>query len=159
MFQQLPLLARTVRIGAANGHLIFHAHNRRATGGTLTRHTKHLLGAVTNIRDRSDHLGNDIPGPLNNNRISYSQVLVMYVLLVVQGGHTHRHPPHHNRFKNRVWVEHPRTATLTLISLSTVCAVDGANLCAMAQRGSRATLPNRPCRRKSSTFTTMPSMS
>ncbi len=53
----------------------------------------------------------------------------------------------------------PVRPTLMWILISRVCAVVGANLYATAQRGSRPAAPRVACSRRSSSFTTTPSMS
>ena len=53
----------------------------------------------------------------------------------------------------------PVRPTFTPISSSLVTAVVGENLKAIAQRGSRPTMPSSRCASKSLTFTTTPSIS
>ena len=56
-------------------------------------------------------------------------------------------------------VSTPVRPTLTSMLCSRVVTVVGANLKAIAQRGSCATLPSAACSAKESTLTTAPSMS
>ena len=100
----LELRRASEAIGALGARAFFI--NRRAASRALLGHLKGRL-ALLFVRDHLDDLGDDVPGPLDADRIAFSQVFAFDLLAVVKGGSGYCYTAHDNRTEGRDRRQHP----------------------------------------------------
>src|SRR5262245_14859673 len=97
-----PQPCRTRRVFTAPDDFLFVTAQRAAAFGTRRRHHPWLGIGGPQARDRRDHLGNDIAGLLDDDRVARAYVLAGDVLGVVQRGHRNRRAGDEDRLQHRV---------------------------------------------------------
>ena len=101
-------LGGTGRVDAVVHHLILRLHYRLPADGAGLRHLKDLLVPGPEFLDRTHHLRYDVPRPLDDDRIAFTDVLAMDVLFVVQSSVADGHATDVHGFQFGVGVEGAR---------------------------------------------------
>lgn len=135
------------------------AEHGRAAARTDARNRRHLGIGRTQIHDRSDDLGDDISGLVDDDGVANAHVLAGELVVVVQRCARDDRTVHRRGIELRHGVSTPVRPTCTATLRRMVVFSSGGNLKAMAQRGALAVKPSSAWMAKSSTFTTTPSMS
>jgi hypothetical protein len=72
------------RVGAAGVGLALRTHEVGAALGAPGRHGELVLGAVAQVGDRGQHLGNHVTGPADHDDVADQHALAAHLVLVVQ---------------------------------------------------------------------------
>ena len=111
------------------------------------------------VRGGREHLGDHVTGAQDDDLVAGADVLALDVLLVVQRGQLDRDPAHVHRLEHREGVQVAELADVPVDALQLGDRGGGGNFQAIAQRGSRPTMPRRRCSSWSRRLITTPSIS
>ena len=133
---------------------------RRAARGAVGGHDELALGAVAQVDDRPEDLGDDVAGLAQHDGVTDEHALAPAPRGRCAGSPSTRWT--RRRSTGSITpngVTRPVRPTLTWMSRSLVLTSSGGYLKAIAQRGARDVEPSRRCTAISSTLTTTPSIS
>ena len=161
MKDPLPQLRRAgsgVRATDVDVSLLGRGEQRPALR-TVRGHDEFTLGAVTQIDDRAEHLGDHITGLADHHRVADQHTLAFDLRTVVQRRQAHRGPGDAHRGHERERGHPSGSAHVDPDVHQRGLGLLGRVLVGHRPPGRREVAPRRRCWAKSSTFTTTPSIS
>ena len=108
MFNIADDLGRASCVYAVPGDFTFNMFNLSTANRAFFWRRIYLFISRAHIHHRSNYIRDHITCALYQHAICDADILIIYVVKIMQGGLFHDHPTDFNRLQDRVWCQHSR---------------------------------------------------